>query len=172
MEIKFVHCKFNLTERLTFKRLVINFMKKHDIKLNSMTVDLRKTKNEYTTKGMFGGFIDMYDAKRKSMYFNPFYFIEFNGQFDPRSIAHLCMHELTHVKQIQNGTLKIRLTSLTWKGKVYRRMPFHVDLFNKIRVYDPDLAERYHKSALPWEVQAYDWPAKFMKQPLWKAYAE
>ena len=96
------------------------FAELHDISLRSITIDFRKTKTRYSTEGLFGGFKDMYDGRRKTLYFNPNNFIEFNTWHIPKNIAHLIMHEMIHAKQIQTKEMVIiNPNKLEFKGKLY-----------------------------------------------------
>lgn len=161
--------KGNTTRAMNLMR---EFCKLHGIKLNKIIIDMRKTRNEYKTQGLFGGFFDMYDEETKTMYFNPYNFVEFVNPKSPYNIAHLACHELIHTKQIQTGDMFLQHTGLMmYKNKVYQRAPFKIDLFNKIRQVSGKLAEEYHMSTLPWERDAYKKAEEFMGRPLWRAYA-
>ena len=153
------------------KKMILEFCKLHDIYLLDIIIDMRKTKNRYVSEGLFGGFKDMYDRTLRQMYFNPHNFVEFVNPRSPMNIAHLACHELVHTKQIQTGEMYPRYNSLWYKGKKYKRAPFKVDLFNRIREKSGKLAEEYHYTALPWEKDAYKLAEEFMGRPLWKSYA-
>jgi len=153
--------------------LLYSFCFYNDIKIDTVHLDLRKTKNNYKNEGVFGGFLDMYKRFSHSMYINPHNFVEFDGNLtNINLIAHLCMHELVHCKQIQENRMRIGSggNTLLWKSRIYRRVPFKVDIFNRIREYDGGLAEEYHYSTIPWEKEAYQLPEEFMGQALWEKY--
>ena len=172
MEVLFIKTHLDRLDQDIVSALLEDFTDLYGIDLHSLTIDLRKTRNNYNSDGMFGGFLDMYNPRTKTAYFNPHEFIEYKEWDSPYNLAHLAMHELIHVRQIQNKEMKILTPNkLRWKGKDFTRAPFCVDLFNRIREKTPDLAEEYHWRALPWERDAYSIPEDYMGQPLWRAYS-
>lgn len=172
VEIEYIRPKMNRGGQVACNIFIKRFMKKHDIDVKKIIIDFRKTVNDYKTEGLFGGFKDLYNGRTKTMYYNPHNFVEFIDPKSPRNIAHLAIHELVHTKQIQSKQMIIlNNNKLQWKGRVFDRAPFNVDLFNRIREEQPKLAEEYHWRALPWEKDAYQLAEEYMGQPLWRAYS-
>ena len=171
MKVNIIKNYFSKNDVEYLEALLYAFCYSNDIQLQGITIDLRKTVNNYTTEGLFGGFGDMYSRRTNIMYFNPHNFIEYK-KYDIENIAHLAMHELIHVKQIKSGEMYIYggCNKLQFKGISYRRAPFNTDLFSEIRMLDGALAERYHMTALPWEKDAYEIPEDFMGKALWENY--
>jgi len=171
MEIRYIRNQMTKKNEQIANNLIRKFCAKHNIHINKLIIDFRKTVNEYTTDGLFGGFLDLYDFKTKTMYYAPKYFIDFDEFHNPLNVAHLTMHELTHCKQIQEGKMKIITPNkLKWNGKVYDRAPFNYDFFNKLHDMSGAIAEEYHSLTLPWEKEAYALPEKFMGKPLHEVY--
>jgi len=172
--MKFEFIKSSMPEKGSGKQLVRELVEDFNrhylgniLKDHTIVIDFRKTVNEYRTEGLFGGFLDMYDKKKKRIYHNPNNFYEFVDPSNARNAAHLAMHEMVHTWQMLNGDMKIINPNLMrWKGKKYDRAPFRYDFFSELVDIKGSLGERYHKYTLPWERQAYELPEDFMGHPL------
>ncbi len=167
MKIEFKRGKLTEDDQEYLEENILQFCNEFNIDDNfELTLDFRTTVLEYESDGLFGGFIDMYDGE--FAYINVNCFHEYTNSADIDNVLHCVLHEITHIKQFQDGTMEIiDENTLRYNKKEYARAPFNYSVFSRIFELDPALAQDYHTSALPWEKEAYKLPEMFMGRPMY-----